>query len=149
VAIESPLASVVAPLHGLGAISGRGNATHSTGRLGLWLDHEEQGRVARRMLEELQEAESHRNLARATHLREELDFVEHELHAALGLGSRARTSPDPVERARKSVYNRIRAVIDRNEARHWPLAKQLRHSIRTGTFCSYQPERPSRWLVRI
>ncbi|MDJ0848597.1 MAG: AAA family ATPase [Myxococcota bacterium] len=97
---------------------------------------------------ELEEAESLHDLERARRLREEIDFLEQELRAALGLGGRARTSQDPVERARKSVYNRIRAAVERIGAKHPPLGVHLQRSIRTGTFCVYRPERPTRWLVR-
>jgi tetratricopeptide (TPR) repeat protein len=85
---------------------------------------------------------------RAARAREELEFIERELAAAYGLGGMARRLDDPVERARKAVSNRIRDAMARIEAEHAALGRHLRASIRTGTFCSYQPERTVTWEVR-
>jgi len=45
------------------------------------------------------------------------------------------------------VTERIRAVIKRIEQAHPPLGHHLRHSIRTGAFCSYRPEVPMEWTL--
>jgi hypothetical protein len=52
---------------------------------------------------------------------------------------------DPSERAGKAVANRIRDVLARVNVAHPSLGRHLRNSVRTGTFCSYQPERPTAW----
>jgi hypothetical protein len=46
------------------------------------------------------------------------------------------------------VTNRIRDALARIEAGQSALGRHLRTSIRTGTFCSYQPERTVAWEVR-
>jgi hypothetical protein len=46
------------------------------------------------------------------------------------------------------VSNRIRDTVVRIGAVHPALGRHLRASIRTGTFCSYRPERPVAWEVR-
>jgi hypothetical protein len=76
-----------------------------------------------------------------------LEFIEHELAAAYGLGSTPRRLADPAERARKAGANRIRDAVSRIEANHPALGRHLRTSIRTGTFCSYAPDRTMIWMV--
>jgi hypothetical protein len=82
---------------------------------------------------------------RASRARFEAEAVTAELAAAYGLGGRPRSGADPTERARKAVANRIRDALSRIEAAHPDLGRHLRNSVRTGTFCSYQPERPTTW----
>jgi hypothetical protein len=97
--------------------------------------------------EELERASVAQDSARAERARAELHSLERALGEAFGLGGRARRLGDPVERARKAVYNRLRdaiAVIDRSLP---DLGRHLARSIRTGTFCSYQPDPPVRWHV--
>jgi pimeloyl-ACP methyl ester carboxylesterase/class 3 adenylate cyclase len=78
---------------------------------------------------------------------EELDAIIAELTAAYGLGGRPRRSPDHVERARKAVSRRVRNTIGRIERAHPRLGRHLQTSIRTGTFCSYEPESDVHWTV--
>ena len=106
----------------------------------------------RRRVEELRsavdEAEVGGDEERKARARQELEFIEHELAAAYGLSGTARRLADPAERARKAVANRIRDAVSRIEANHPALGRHLRSSIRTGTFCSYEPERTVTWTVR-
>src|SRR5690606_20919426 len=67
------------------------------------------------------------------------------LRASLGLGGRPRRAGDPVERARKSVYNRIRTASARIERDLPVLARHLRTCVRTGTTCCYAPDRSLAW----
>jgi hypothetical protein len=69
-------------------------------------------------------------------------------HRRLRAAGTPRRLDDPAERARKAVRNRIRDAVARIEASQPALGRHLRASIRTGTFCSYQPERPVAWQVR-
>lgn len=68
-----------------------------------------------------------------------------ELTAAFGLGGRPRLAGDPAKRARKAVTMRIRAAIASVEDGDPVLAQHLRNAIRTGRYCSYQPEDSLRW----
>jgi hypothetical protein len=52
---------------------------------------------------------------------------------------------DPVERARKAVYNRLRTVTGVIAREHPALGRHLEHSVRTGTFCCYQPQGAVAW----
>jgi hypothetical protein len=54
---------------------------------------------------------------------------------------------DPLDRARRTVGTRIRISLDRIEQADPPVGRHLRTCIRTGTFCSYEPDRPVRWVL--
>lgn len=97
---------------------------------------------------QIEEAEADRDVERAAQARAEMEFLTAELTAALGMGGRSRRQPDAPERARKAVTWRIRASIERIEREHPELGRHLRHAIRTGTFCSYNPEHPMAWQVQ-
>ncbi len=96
---------------------------------------------------EVDEADAANDVERASRAREERDFLAGELAGALGLGGRSRRLGDPTERARKAVGMRIRLALDRMEDVHPSLARHLRNSLRTGTFCVYEPERPTVWSL--
>jgi tetratricopeptide (TPR) repeat protein len=96
---------------------------------------------------ELDEAERFGDGERAALARAERDALAHELAAAIGLGGRARRRGDPAERARSAVTRRIREMITRIEAAHPTLGRHLRHSVRTGTYCAYEPDEPVTWEV--
>jgi hypothetical protein len=66
---------------------------------------------------------------------------------AVGLGGKDRRGPDPAERARKAVTARIREAITRIEAAHPELGRHLRRSVRTGSFCVYDPADPTDWRL--
>jgi hypothetical protein len=96
---------------------------------------------------DLAEATQWADTGRAAKLREEIEFVREELSAAYGLGGRVRKAADVGDRARKAVTSRIRESIDRIGKEHPALARHFANAIRTGTFCSYHPDRPLRWVV--
>ncbi|MCC6997478.1 MAG: AAA family ATPase [Deltaproteobacteria bacterium] len=89
--------------------------------------------------EVVSEAESHGDLARAARAREELDAIATELARGVGLGGRPRKAASSAERARINVRQRVQDAIARI-AEHSPaLGKHLRQTIRTGSFCRYDP----------
>lgn len=88
----------------------------------------------------LDRAESDGDLARATAARDEIEWVRREIAAAYGLGGRDRPGPTAAERARQSVTKAIRVAIDRVADEDPELARHLDRGIRTGTFCSYDPD---------
>jgi len=94
---------------------------------------------------EIDDADTDR--ARAEDAREELDALADQLASAYGLGGRARKAGDPAERARKAVTERIRDAIAKLRREHPVLGRHLKASIRTGTFCSYTPERTATWSL--
>jgi non-specific serine/threonine protein kinase len=79
----------------------------------------------------------------------ELDALTSELAAAVGLAGRDRRSGNPTERARVSVTRTIRAAIGQIQLAAPATGQHLAASIRTGTFCTYQPEQRAavRWRL--
>jgi tetratricopeptide (TPR) repeat protein len=96
---------------------------------------------------ELADAESANDPGRAGRIDEERERLLEEMRKATGLGGRDRKMGDAAERARTAVTWRIRHAIKKLEPAHPALAKHLGHSIKTGVFCSYTPEKETRWFV--
>jgi hypothetical protein len=94
----------------------------------------------RELEEDLNEANEWADLARADRVREEMDFLTHELAAAVGLGGRDRKAISPAERARVNITRAVRTALVRIREHSPPLADHLDATIRTGTFCSYSPD---------
>ena len=73
-------------------------------------------------------------------LREELDFITHELSRALGLGGRSRHAGSVAERARLNVVRAVRSAMQRIAAANADLGAHLDATIHTGTVCAYKPD---------
>ncbi|HEV3364682.1 MAG TPA: hypothetical protein VG795_11210 [Acidimicrobiia bacterium] len=98
--------------------------------------------------QDLAESEDAADLERAGRLRVERDFLLAELGAAFGLGGRARPAVGDVDdRLRKAVSARIKDAVRRIAEVHPTAAHHLRHSVHTGFWCAYRPERPTLWQV--
>ena len=65
------------------------------------------------------------------------------------LRMRTSAAPSGFERERKAATARIRDVIAKIERLHPSLGQHLRHFIRTGVFCSYRPDEPPAWRVKL
>lgn len=118
------------------------------GSLGPVLDDTARRAYRHRLTElerDLDEAEAAADLGRAERIRAEREMLAAELAAAVGLGGRARIAGDRADRARKAVTMRIRAAIRTIEGHDPDLARHLANAVRTGRFCSYQPETPVQW----
>jgi adenylate cyclase len=115
----------------------------SSGDAGELLDAEAK-RAYRRRLEdlraELEEAESFNDPERAALAREEIEFLGRELSAAVGLGGRDRRAASTSERARVNVTRLVRTQVRKIGEYSEPLGAYLDSTVRTGTFCSYQPD---------
>ena len=115
----------------------------SLGDAGEMLD--EQAKVAYRrrlaeLREELEEAKELGNVERAERAKQELDALTRELSRAVGLGGRSRRAGSASERARQSVTKTIKAVMDRIGQSDAALRDIFSRCIKTGNFCSYQPD---------
>jgi hypothetical protein len=99
--------------------------------------------------EELAEAREFNDPERVARAREELDFVATELSGAVGLGGRDRETGSNAERARVNATRAIRAQIKRIAEQDPELGHELDATLRTGTFCVYEPDprRPLTWRV--
>lgn len=106
---------------------------------------DEQARAAyKRRLDEIDEdiaeAEALGDADRVELARQDREFLARELGAALGLGGRARRAGDPAERARTSVARSLRYALTALGEHDPDLAAHLRLHVRTGLYCSYQPD---------
>jgi tetratricopeptide (TPR) repeat protein len=90
---------------------------------------------------EEEQARAWNDTERAARLASEIDFLARELGAALGRGGRPRTVTGDTERARISVTRALRATIARLGDTDPALGEHLARAVRTGTFCSYAPDR--------
>jgi hypothetical protein len=105
----------------------------------------------RRRLEELQEdieeAEQFNDSERAARAREEMDALLEQLGAAVGLGGRDRKAASQAERARLSVTKAVKSAVTRIGEADTSLGRHLVTTVKTGTFCSYNPDprMPAGW----
>lgn len=96
---------------------------------------------------ELDEADAHGDIERSARLAAERDALVEQLTGAYGLGGRARRTGGSAERARTAVRSRIRGALDRINEAHPALGRHLERSVRTGTFCVYNPDPLLNWEV--
>jgi len=99
--------------------------------------------------EELDEAQSWNDPARAERIEAEREALLRELAGATGLGGRARTMGGTAERARVAVRKAIAATLDRIDAEDPATARLLRRTVHTGSACRYEPDpdTPVDWLL--
>lgn len=95
--------------------------------------------------EEINWSEQNNDLARTVTLQKEYDQIVDHLSSALGLGGKTRKAGDPLDKVRSAVTWRIRSAIRKISRENPALGKHLSVSVRTGLFCSYNPDRPIRW----
>jgi uncharacterized membrane protein len=113
------------------------------GDAGEMLDDQAKAAYRRRLSElreELEEAKERANVERAEQAEQEIDALTKELSRAVGLGGRSRRAASASERARQSIAKTIKSVLERIAQSDARLADILSRCIRTGTFCSYQPD---------
>ena len=105
----------------------------------------------RQRLRELEEAAAEADAAadneRSARIAAERDALVDALTEAYGLGGRVRRSGSAAERARTAVTARIKDAIRRIGDAHPDLGRHLARSVRTGTFCVYEPDQPVRWSL--
>lgn len=116
---------------------------HAIGDAGPRLDPEAKAAYRLRLDElraEVAEAEAFNDQERAARARQEIEFLTEELAAAVGLGGRDRKAAASAERARLSVTRAIRGAVARIAKQSPGLGRHFEATIRTGTFCSYNPD---------
>ena len=92
--------------------------------------------------EALDDAEARHHAARADVIREELELLEAELMAAVGLGGRLRRTGGAAERARINVQRRLTDAIRRVAEVAPAIGAHLKACVRTGVYCRYSPASP-------
>jgi hypothetical protein len=107
---------------------------------------EYQARV-RGLQQEIDDARSANDPLRAERAEAELDALIQQLSAAFGLARRPRPTGSTAERARTAVTWRIRTAIKRLGETHPELGRHLENAVRTGTWCTYQPEAAVEWKI--
>jgi hypothetical protein len=109
----------------------------------------------RRRISELQRNIEHADAAgdmrRSVQLSEELEKIRREIASNVGPSGVTRAFVTPTERARTSVQKAIRRALERIDEQAPELAEKLRQSIRTGTYCRFQPtsDLPSTWTTNM
>lgn len=107
----------------------------------------------RRRLDEIEQdiddAHAAGDLRRVQQAEAERDFLVRELSNAFGIGGRSRKAGATSERARVAVTRALRTAIRHIADHHESLGRHLDHAIRTGTYCSYQPDPldPPQWQL--
>jgi hypothetical protein len=100
-------------------------------------------RAYRQRLEDLrdaeQEAEALGDSERLAAARGEIEQLAQQLAQGLGLGGRERRAASVSERARTNVQRRIKDAIARIEKCDPELGRYLGWTVRTGTFCVFEP----------
>ena len=97
--------------------------------------------------EEIRWSENNNDLERTTTLHKEYDEIVEHLTSSLGIKGRIRKSHDTLDKTRSAVTWRIRNAIQKIEKNHPILGKHLSMSVKTGLFCSYNPEKPIQWIT--
>jgi tetratricopeptide (TPR) repeat protein len=137
-----------------GALPHDRQTTAVTGRVlgdaGELLDEQAKEAYQRRLTEiedDLEEAHQRGDDRRAEQAHAEHDWLARELSRAFGLDGRQRRARSAPERARVAVTRTIRTALARISQHHQALGVHLDNTIRTGTYCSYQPDPrvPTRW----
>lgn len=109
------------------------------GDAGELIDQDARNRYRDRVGELREVIEQAGDADRAEQARAELEFIARELAHATGIGGRARRALGSAERARTNVQKRIKAAIRQIERHDHELAQYLDWTVKTGTFCSYEP----------
>ena len=102
---------------------------------------------AQALQKDIEEAVKMNDVGRRENAREELERIVETLSQALGLAGKTRRLGSPVERARTAVTWRIRSAIRKAVAVHPTLGRHLENSVKTGTYCTYAPEKEIDWLL--
>ena len=107
------------------------------------LDHQARTQYRMRLSElrtELEEADRMNDSGSAERIRQEIEFVNNELSAAVGLGGRDRRTSDQAERPRLRIGKTIRSALNAIRDRDPSLGHHFSACIRTGYYCAYLPD---------
>lgn len=98
------------------------------------------------LLTQEEEATRNNDPGRLAALRTEREFLLSALAEGYGYRPHTRGRGAAAEKARKAVTNRIRDALARIQHTHPLLWQHLFTALRTGTFCTYRPPVPVRWI---
>ncbi len=123
---------------------------HGLGDAGAALDATAKTQYRRRLEDlraELEDAERDNDIGRAARAREEIEFIEADVTAAVALGGRNRKAASHSERVRLAVTKAIKAALASIRAANPELGRHLSLSIRTGNVCVYLPGQSITWQL--
>ena len=134
----------------IAALQLAGSSGEASGDAGEVLDAKARADYKRRLedlAEELEDAQRNNDPERTAKAQEEIDALTDQLSAAVGLGGRSRKAASVPERARVSVRNAIASALKTIRRHDEALWRHLSKAVRTGSFCSYDPEKPTVWKL--
>lgn len=114
------------------------------------IDEKARKQYQRKILElqaELEEAEQFSNFEQIEKLHEDYDQLVEHLSSTLNLNRKIRETGGTIDKARSAVTWRIRSAIAKIEQNHPLLGAHLSNAIKTGTFCTYKPDRTLDWIT--
>jgi non-specific serine/threonine protein kinase len=120
-----------------------GATAPNLGDAGALIDAKARGQYRRRasdLREELAEAVRLNDTGRAARIRTEIEFLRDQIASAVGLNGRTRKAASHTERARLMVTKAIKAAIAKVRARDASVGRYLATSIKTGNYCTYDPD---------
>jgi hypothetical protein len=123
-------------------VEGTGADLRSLGDAGPLLDAEAKTAYRRRyerLRDEIDESEQAGDQDRAARAQAELGWLAGELGRAVGLRGSDRRAASATERARVNVTRALRSAVARIGDALPVLGQHLDRSVRTGTYCIYQP----------
>jgi tetratricopeptide (TPR) repeat protein len=97
---------------------------------------------------DIDDAKAANDWRRAERAEIELDALIEQLSQAFGLGRRHRATGGAGERARAAVTHRIRGAIRRVADVDPALGQHLLNAVKTGAWCSYQPDSTIEWTIQ-
>jgi hypothetical protein len=89
--------------------------------------------------DQLAEAESFQDATRGSRIEAEIAALAAQLAGAVGLGGRDRRAASTVERARVNVQRCLKDALDRVAAADAELGRYLAATIKSGSYCVYNP----------
>lgn len=90
--------------------------------------------------DDLEEAEGFHDPERAARARQEMEALAAALAGAIGLGGRSRPMGSSAERARQATTKALKAALGRISSYSPALGRHLASTVRTGTYCRYEPD---------
>jgi adenylate cyclase len=129
-------------------VAGETAAVGDLGDAGKALDARAKTEYRRRLedlRDELSEAERFNDAGRIEQARGEMEAISGQLSAGVGLGGRDRPAASHAERARVAVTQRLKAGLAKIRESHPSLGRHLAATVKTGYFCSYNPDPLVAW----
>ena len=137
-------------VHVLDLVAAETGQQVALGDAGEILDERAKTAYRRRLAEieeDIEQARALEDTVREAQADAEREFLVRELAGAVGLGGRDRRAASASERARSGVTRAVRQGIARIGEHHPQLGEHLDLTVRTGTYCAYDPGRgaPATW----